>query len=419
MSIIKKFERGILMILSCQNICKTFVEKPVLQNISFHLNENDRLAIIGYNGAGKSTLLKILIGEISYDEGEISLKKDASIGYLAQHQDHTFHHTIFDELLSVKKEVIELDEQMRTYEQEMKHLTGDALEQKMKQYTNATHRFEQLNGFAYKSEITGILKGLGFSEEDFTKEINTLSGGQRTRVALGKLLLKNPDILLLDEPTNHLDVDSIRWLENYLSHYKGAVIIVSHDRYFLDKIVNKVMEIDQGHSMLFDGNYTTFIEKRDQIKAIRLKEYKNQQQEIKHQQEVIKKLKQFNREKSIKRAGMDYWDDLDVTRYIDYQDFLEKNPGAKIYMASTKAPQTYTEVQYEEDAYIMFGKESGGIPEEILLENQETAIRIPMMNDIRSLNLSNSVAIVLYEALRQHNFDHMQLGGHLTRYEWK
>ena len=290
------------MILSCQNICKTFVEKPVLQNISFHLNENDRLAIIGYNGAGKSTLLKILIGEISYDEGEISLKKDASIGYLAQHQDHTFHHTIFDELLSVKKEVIELNEQMRTYEQEMKHLTGDALEQKMNQYTNATHRFEQLNGFAYKSEITGILKGLGFSEEDFTKEINTLSGGQRTRVALGKLLLKNPDILLLDEPTNHLDVDSIRWLENYLSHYKGAVIIVSHDRYFLDKIVNKVMEIDQGHSMLFDGNYTTFIEKRDQIKAIRLKEYKNQQQEIKHQQEVIKKLKQFNREKSIKRA---------------------------------------------------------------------------------------------------------------------
>lgn len=158
----------------------------------------------------------------------------------------------------------------------------------MNQYTNATHRFEQLNGFAYKSEITGILKGLGFSEEDFTKEINTLSGGQRTRVALGKLLLKNPDILLLDEPTNHLDVDSIKWLENYLSHYKGAVIIVSHDRYFLDKIVNKVMEIDQGHSMLFDGNYTTFIEKRDQIKAIRLKEYKHQQQEIKHQQEVIK-----------------------------------------------------------------------------------------------------------------------------------
>lgn len=290
------------MILSCQNICKTFVEKPVLKNVSFHLNDNDRLAIIGYNGAGKSTLLKILIGELHADEGDISIKKDASIGYLAQHQDHEFHHTIFDEILSVKKDVILLDEKMRTYEQEMKHLTGDALEQKMNQYTQATHQFEQMNGFAYKSEITGILKGLGFAEEDFEKQINTLSGGQRTRVALGKLLLKNPDVLLLDEPTNHLDVESIRWLETYLSHYKGAVIIVSHDRYFLDRIVNKVMEIEFGKSMLFDGNYTQFIEKRDQIKAIRLKEYKNQQQEIKHQQEVIQKLKQFNREKSIRRA---------------------------------------------------------------------------------------------------------------------
>lgn len=290
------------MVLSCQNICKTFVEKPVLRDVSFHLNENDRLAIIGYNGAGKSTLLKILIGELSADEGNISIKKDTSIGYLAQHQDHEFHHTIFDELLSVKKDIILLDEKMRIYEQEMKHLTGDALEQKMNQYTQATHQFEQMNGFAYKSEITGILKGLGFSEEDFSKQINTLSGGQRTRVALGKLLLKNPDILLLDEPTNHLDVESIRWLETYLSHYKGAVIIVSHDRYFLDKIVHKVMELELGKSMLFDGNYTQFIEKRDQIKAIRLKEYKNQQQEIKHQKEVIQKLKQFNREKSIRRA---------------------------------------------------------------------------------------------------------------------
>lgn len=290
------------MILSCQNLCKTFVEKPVLKNVSFHLNENDRLAIIGYNGAGKSTLLKILIGELGADEGNISIKKDTSIGYLAQHQEHQFHHTIFDELLSVKKDVILLDEKMRRYEQEMEDLMGDALEQKMNQYTQATHQFEQMNGFAYKSEITGILKGLGFSEEDFNKQINTLSGGQRTRVALGKLLLKNPDVLLLDEPTNHLDVASIRWLETYLSHYKGAVIIVSHDRYFLDKIVNKVMEIEFGKSMLFDGNYTAFIEKRNQIKAIRLKEYKNQQQEIKHQQEVIQKLKRFNREKSIRRA---------------------------------------------------------------------------------------------------------------------
>lgn len=291
-----------IMILSCQNICKTFVDKPVLQNISFHLNENDRLAIIGYNGAGKSTLLKIIVGELSPDEGEISTKKDAAIGYLAQHQEHDFHRTIFDELLSVKKEIIELDQQMRAYEHEMEHLEGDALNQKMNQYTNATHQFEQMNGFAYKSEVTGILKGLGFTEEDFQKQVHTLSGGQMTRVALGKLLLRNPDILLLDEPTNHLDVASIQWLENYLSRYKGAVIIVSHDRYFLDKIVNKVMEIELGKAMLFQGNYTEFVRKRDQIKAIRRKEYENQQQEIKHQQDVIRKLRQFNREKSIRRA---------------------------------------------------------------------------------------------------------------------
>ena len=290
------------MILSCQNICKTFVEKPVLQNISFHLNENDRLAIIGYNGAGKSTLLKIIVGELSADEGEVLTKKNASIGYLAQHQDYDFHRSIFDELLSVKKEIIELDKQMRTYEKEMEHLDGDALEQKMQQYTNATHKFEQMNGFAYKSEITGILKGLGFSEEDFQKQVRTLSGGQMTRVALGKLLLKNPDVLLLDEPTNHLDVSSIQWLESYLSRYKGAVIIVSHDRFFLDKVVNKVMEIEFAKSLLFDGNYTQFIQKRDQVKAIRKKEYENQQQEIKRQKEVIRKLRQFNREKSIRRA---------------------------------------------------------------------------------------------------------------------
>ena len=254
MSIIKKFERGILMILSCQNICKTFVEKPVLQNISFHLNENDRLAIIGYNGAGKSTLLKILIGEISYDEGEISLKKDASIGYLAQHQDHTFHHTIFDELLSVKKEVIELDEQMRTYEQEMKHLTGDALEQKMNQYTNATHRFEQLNGFAYKSEITGILKGLGFSEEDFTKEINTLSGGQRTRVALGKLLLKNPDILLLDEHTAALDPKSSETLmkitDKVVKEKKVTTLMVTHNLRFAVEYGSRLVMMHEGKCVM-------------------------------------------------------------------------------------------------------------------------------------------------------------------------
>lgn len=290
------------MVLSCQNIHKTFVDQEVLKGISFHINEKDRLAVIGLNGAGKSTLLKIIMNQMTPDEGEIHKKKDAEIGYLAQHQDHTSSLTIYEELLTIKQDVIELDKKLRSLEQMMKHLSGKELEDKMEEYTRATHLFEQKNGFAYESEITGILKGLGFKEEDFQKQIATLSGGQKTRVALGKLLLMKPEILLLDEPTNHLDVESIQWLETYLSHYEGAVILVSHDRYFLDKIVNKVMEIEAGHAMLFDGNYSAFIQKRDQVKAIRLKEYENQQQEIKHQKAVIEKLKQFNREKSIRRA---------------------------------------------------------------------------------------------------------------------
>lgn len=290
------------MVLSCQNIHKTFVDQEVLKGISFHINEKDRLAVIGLNGAGKSTLLKIIMDQMTPDDGEIHKKKDADIGYLAQHQDHTSSRTIYEELLTIKQDVIELDKKLRSLEHMMKHLSGTELEEKMEEYTRATHLFEQKNGFAYKSEITGILKGLGFQEEDFQKKIETLSGGQKTRVALGKLLLMKPEILLLDEPTNHLDVDSIQWLETYLSHYEGAVILVSHDRYFLDKIVNKVMEIESGHAMLFDGNYTSFIKKRDQVKAIRLKEYENQQQEIRHQKAVIEKLKQFNREKSIRRA---------------------------------------------------------------------------------------------------------------------
>lgn len=294
--------KGITMVLSCQNICKTFVDQKVLDHVSFHVNEGDRLAIIGLNGAGKSTLLKIIMNQLPRDEGTITTKKDTSIGYLSQHQDHNFKNTIFEELLTVKKEIIEMDQKLRSLEIQMKHCTGEDLEMKMNEYTNITHAFEQANGFAYKSEITGILKGLGFSEEDFNKQVATLSGGQKTRVALGKLLLQKPEILLLDEPTNHLDVTSIQWLESYLNRYKGTVLLVSHDRYFLDKIVNKVMEIELGQSMIFDGNYSSFIQKRDQVKAIRQKEYENQQQKIKHQEAVIEKLKQFNREKSIRRA---------------------------------------------------------------------------------------------------------------------
>lgn len=290
------------MILSCQNISKTFIDKPILQNISFHIEDYEKAAIVGINGAGKSTLLKIIMNELEADEGNVTLSKGKSIGYLAQHQTETFHNTIYDEMLSVKQEIIDLDRKIRSLEQEMNGLEGEKLEQILDSYTKATHRFEQMNGYAYKSEIVGVLKGLGFSEEDFQKRISTLSGGQKTRVALGKLLLSKPDIILLDEPTNHLDMNSISWLETFLMNYSGAVLIVSHDRYFLDKVVTKVIEISNTKARSYKGNYSAFVEKREQIKAIELKEYEKQQQEIKHQEEVITKLKQFNREKSIKRA---------------------------------------------------------------------------------------------------------------------
>ena len=290
------------MILSCQGISKSFGEKVILEDASFHIEEREKAALIGNNGAGKTTLLRIIMEEIHADAGQVVLAKDKRIGYLAQYQDVQGHLSVYEELLSTKQYIIDMEERLRAMEVQMKNASGEELDRLMNSYTRLTHEFELENGYAYKSELMGVLNGLGFTEEDFTKQVATLSGGQKTRVALGKLLISKPDILLLDEPTNHLDMESIAWLETYLLNYPGAVFIVSHDRYFLDKIVNKVMEIDQGHSMLFDGNYTTFIEKRDQIKAIRLKEYKNQQQEIKHQQEVIKKLKQFNREKSIKRA---------------------------------------------------------------------------------------------------------------------
>ena len=407
------------MILACHNLSKSFGDQVIVKDGSFHIENHEKAALVGLNGAGKSTILKMIVGQLSPDAGTVVLTKGKTLGYLAQHQEMESGNTIYEEVRTAKAEVIEMEKQIRTIEIELPSLSGDALEARLATYQRLTSAFEHADGYAYKSELTGVLKGLGFTEEEFTKPVDSLSGGQKTRVSLGKLLLTKPDVLLLDEPTNHLDMNSIAWLETYLLNYPGAVLIVSHDRYFLNRVVTKVIEVEQGQLHTYMGNYSDFAVKKEQLREARLKEYLNQQREIKHQQAVIDKLKSFNREKSIKRAGMDYWDDLDVTRYIDYQDFLEKNPGAKIYMASTKAPQTYTEVQYEEDAYIMFGKESGGIPEEILLENQETAIRIPMMNDIRSLNLSNSVAIVLYEALRQHNFDHMQLGGHLTRYEWK
>lgn len=290
------------MILSCNNISKSFGTDVIIKSCSFNIEDHEKAAIVGINGAGKSTLLKIITGIEPADTGLVTLAKDKTLGYLSQQQNLNSDNTIYDELLSVKHYILDMEAQLRRIENQMKSADDEALETLMKKYSDLNHEFELNNGYAYKSEITGVLKGLGFAEEDFTLNVNTLSGGQKTRVALGRLLLSKPDIILLDEPTNHLDMESISWLENYLLNYSGAVLIVAHDRYFLDKIVSKIIELDNGNATVFSGNYTDYASKKAILRNMQLKEYLNQQREIKHQEEVITKLKQFNREKSIKRA---------------------------------------------------------------------------------------------------------------------
>lgn len=290
------------MILSCQSICKSFGEKVILQDASFHIEEREKAALIGNNGAGKTTLLRIIMEEISADSGQVVIAKDKKIGYLAQYQDIHGHHTIYEELMTTKQYILDMEDKIRSLEQEMKYVAGDKLESLMNSYTRLTHQFELENGYAYKSEIVGVLKGLGFEEEDYGKQIENLSGGQKTRVALGKLLISKPDILLLDEPTNHLDMESIAWLETYLLNYPGAVFIVSHDRYFLDKVVTKIVEIEAAQMRMYEGNYSAYALKKAQLRDAQYKAYLNQQREIRHQEAVITKLRSFNREKSIKRA---------------------------------------------------------------------------------------------------------------------
>ena len=290
------------MILSCSNICKSFGENDILKQVSFHIEDHEKAAIVGINGAGKSTLLKVLIGKLAADDGVVTWAKGASIGYLAQHQDLEGVETIYDALLEVKKPVIQMEARIRSLELEMKSASGDELETKLSEYSRLNHEFEMADGYSYQSEITGVLKGLGFTEDEFSKPITALSGGQKTRVSLGKLLLTKPDILLLDEPTNHLDMESIAWLETYLRNYSGAVIIVAHDRYFLDRVVTKIIELDMGHCTVFSGNYSAYSDKKAMLRDAAIRAYLNQQQEIRHQEAVIAKLKSFNREKSIKRA---------------------------------------------------------------------------------------------------------------------
>lgn len=290
------------MILACNNISKSFGTSLILDKVSFHVNEREKVAIVGINGAGKSTLFKIIMNELSADDGDVIFAKGCSVGYLAQHQDLSTDSTIYEEVLSIKADIIRMEEQIRSLELEMKSVTGEELDRLLNTYTRLTHEFELKNGYAYKSEVIGVLKGLGFTEDEFDKKVSTLSGGQKTRVSLGKLLLSNPDLILLDEPTNHLDMESIAWLETFLVNYNGSIVVIAHDRYFLNKVVSKVIEIENTKATVFEGNYTDYATKKEQMRDIMIHHYLNQQKEIKHQEEVIAKLKSFNREKSIKRA---------------------------------------------------------------------------------------------------------------------
>ena len=290
------------MILACHGIQKSFGEHLIVRDGSFHIEDHEKAALVGPNGAGKSTLLKMIVGESAPDDGNVILTKGKTLGYLAQHQEMQSGNTIYEEVRTAKADIIAMERRIREIEMELKHLSGDALNDRLETYNRLMATFERENGYSCESEITGVFKGLGFTENDFTKPVDTLSGGQKTRVSLGKLLLTKPDILLLDEPTNHLDLNSIAWLETYLLNYQGAVLIVSHDRYFLNKVVTKVLEIELGELRTYMGNYSDYAAKKQQLRDIRLKEYLNQQQEIKHQEAVIEKLRSFNREKSIKRA---------------------------------------------------------------------------------------------------------------------
>ncbi len=290
------------MILACNKIEKAFGERTIIKSGSFHIEDQEKVALVGLNGAGKSTILKMIIGEESLDSGTITITKDKTIGYLSQHQSMESENTIFEEVASAKAHIKLMEKKLREQEEKITTLEGDELEEELIKYNHMTLDYESANGYAYKSEIIGVLKGLSFNEEEFNLKVKTLSGGQKTRVSLGKLLLMNPDILLLDEPTNHLDINSISWLENYLASYRGAVLIVSHDRYFLNRVVSKVVEIEDLKITMYRGNYHQFAEKKEILREMKVKEYIKQQQEIKHQKEVIEKLKSFNREKSIKRA---------------------------------------------------------------------------------------------------------------------
>ncbi len=319
------------MILSCNHISKSYGIDTILDDCSFFVNDNEKAAIVGNNGAGKSTMMKIIMGELSADEGTVTLGKDKTIGYLAQYQDLSSHNSIYDEVKSVKQNLIDMEARLVDYENQMSHVEGDELSRLMETYTNLEHRFQLQNGYSYKSEIEGVIKGLGFTEEDFHKQVGTLSGGQKTRVALCKLLLEKPDIIMLDEPTNHLDLNSIKWLETYLLNYNGAVLIIAHDRYFLDKIVTKIIEIENHKCHVYAGNYSAFAVKKKELREAQMNLYLKQQSEIKHQEEVIAKLRSYKQEKFYKRAES-------REKKLDKMDFMEKPTDIQDNMAITLEP---------------------------------------------------------------------------------
>lgn len=321
------------MILACQKISKAFGSEVVLNNVNFLINENEKAALIGINGAGKTTLLKIITGEYEADAGQVILARGTTLGYLSQVINVTSSRTIYEEMLDAKKDIIEMEKDIRRLEKEISRLTGEALSAVMKEYSRLTEEFEKKDGYAWKSQINGVLKGLGFSDAEYDIPINSLSGGQKTRVALSRLLLTQPDIILLDEPTNHLDMNATSWLEGFLSGYKGTVLIVSHDRFFLDRVVNKVIEIENGESQVFSGNYSQYAEKKKAQRDARLKQYLSQQQEIARQQEVIAKLKSFNREKSIRRAES-------REKMLDKMERLEKPVTLNSKMRIALEPET-------------------------------------------------------------------------------
>lgn len=295
-----------MIALSVNNIKKSFGVDPVIQDISFTLNEGERVGLVGINGTGKSTLFKIAAGIIEADSGEIFIGKGLKVGYLEQNPDLFSQNSVLDEVLTVFEELKAQEEELRSLEHEIALESSDphskVLKSLMDEYSHKMEEFNKNNGYAYNSEAKGVLRGLGFSEEELSKPVNVLSGGEKTRVALSKLLLKKPDVLLLDEPTNHLDTDSIEWLEGYLKQYKGTLLMISHDRYFLDQLVTRIFEIHNQTLYSYNGNYSAFVIQREENEEIETRKYENYQDEVKRQEEIIRQLKSFGREKSVKRA---------------------------------------------------------------------------------------------------------------------